>query len=226
LLRLPREEGAPARGKGGLLAEWLAGFRLVFRSRMLRRVLLATVVANFALAPTDLLLTAWVKGPLGGSGSLLGVIYAGFFAGMVAGGLLLGRLSARWSTRSLIAAGVTFAGLAFAAVGAWPNAAWDVAATVATGLAASLATGASTAWFLGTVPQGMLGRTIGIAGALNTAMVPLGVAVAGALMIALPLPLLWLVLGALTLAAGLTLAAPVEDDLARAMAGEAGPAGP
>ncbi|MCL6647790.1 MAG: hypothetical protein K6U89_05605 [Chloroflexi bacterium] len=90
---------------------------------------------------------------------------------------------------------------------------------MATGLAASVATGASTAWFIGTVPQGMLGRTIGIASALNTAMVPLGVAVAGALMIALPLVLLWPVLGALTLAAGLSLAAPVEDDLARAISG-------
>ncbi|MBX6773244.1 MAG: MFS transporter, partial [Chloroflexi bacterium] len=85
LLRLPPESRAELRGGGSLLAEWLAGFRLLFRSRMVRRVLLATVVANFALAPTDLLLTAWVKGPLGGSAALLGVVYGGFFAGMVGG---------------------------------------------------------------------------------------------------------------------------------------------
>ncbi|MCL6647777.1 MAG: DUF4097 domain-containing protein [Chloroflexi bacterium] len=76
---------------------------------------------------------------------------------------------------------------------------------------------------LAAVPPGVLGRTMGGACALNTAAVPPGVAVAGALMIALPLALLWILLGALTLATGLTLAAPVEDDLARAVSGGAGP---
>ncbi|MBX6773414.1 MAG: hypothetical protein IRY83_16970, partial [Chloroflexi bacterium] len=153
------------------------------------------------------------------------VVYAGFFAGMVGGGLLLGRLSARWSTRSLIAGGVAAAGLAYAAVGLWPNAVWDVAAAVAAGLGASLASAAAMAWFLAALPGGTIGRTMGAGSALNTAMVPLGVAVAGALMIALPLALLWIVLGALTLAAGLGLAAPIEDDLARAVSGGVGPDG-
>lgn len=92
------------------------------------------------------------------------------------------------------------------------------------GLGASVASGAIMAWLLAAVPPGMLGRTMGGACALNTAAVPLGVAVAGALMIALPLALLWILLGALTLAAGRGSAWPRPwRTISRAVSGGAGP---
>ncbi|MDI3317581.1 MAG: MFS transporter [Bacillota bacterium] len=215
------EAGGTARGAGGLLAEWLEGFGVVARSRMVRRFLLAAMVSNFALAPTDLLLTAWVRGPLHGSASLLGVMSGGFFAGMMAGGVLLGRLARRRSTRSLVAAGLLAVGVFSAALGAWADAVWGTGATVGVGVGAGLASGALSAWFLRAVPQAMLGRMTGIVNGLSTAMVPLGVAVFGALMVRLPLPLLWLVLGAIPAAAGLGLVAPVEDDLERVVNSQA-----
>lgn len=214
-----------ARGTGGLWAEWVAGLRLAFRSRLVRRLLLAVTVANFALAPVDILLTAWVKGPLHGGGSLLGVINAGALAGVVVGGMLLGSLSRRAAVKTLLTAGLLCAGVGYAALGAWPDAVWDTSLAVLVELGNGVTGGAATAWLLRAVPQGMLGRITGRVNALSTIMTPLGVALFGGLMAYLPLNVLWWVLGAMMAVAGLSLVFPVEDDPDRVESGEAGVAG-
>ncbi|MBE3590792.1 MAG: MFS transporter [Firmicutes bacterium] len=216
-----REEAVERRGASGLVQEWLAGLRLGFRSRLILRILLAACVANFALVPLDIILTAWVKGPMHGGSFLLGVMSGGFAAGAIAGGMVLGAVAERAQLKTILAGGLTALGVCVGAVGLWPNAVWDTSLIVVGGVAVGLLNGSLSALFLSVVPESMRGRMAGALGAFSTFTGPVGVSLFGALMVHLPLSALWFLIGGLVVASGLSFFVPVENDVERVLAGAA-----
>ena len=195
------------------LREWLEGMRAIGRSKALLRILAAALVANFALAPLDVLFPVWVRGTLHGPATDLGLLMGALLAGLVAGGLLVGSVAARLDLRAILAATFVLAGLALAALGALPSLPFDMAVGFALGVAAGVASGVLTALMLQKVPAEGRGRIFGALNALSTLATPAGIALAG-ILAGVPLPLLFAGFGAIAALAGASFFLPLRDDLA------------
>ena len=99
--------GAVQKEGNAFYREWREGLQVVTKSKYFLLVMLAALVTNFALAPFEISMTAWVKGPMHGSAFDLGIINAGFFVGVIAGGVLLGIVAKMISQRGIIVVGLT-----------------------------------------------------------------------------------------------------------------------
>lgn len=196
------------------LEEWLAGIRLMGRSRLILRVVLAALAANFAVAPLEIVMPAWVRGPLHGAAWMLGMAMAAILFGMLLGGTALGAISKRLGTVPLLTGGFVAFGLGATLVGAVPNLLWCVGWLVVAGFAGGVVNGYLTALAMQVVPAPSRGRVFGAMGALTTLAAPLGMAFFGVLMTRIPLPVVLLVMGAVTVAAGCSFLLPLPDDVA------------
>lgn len=208
-----RETAIPRRAHSvSFFREWIDGLGVIFRSRLLLRIVVAALLTNFALAPLDVLFPFWVRSELHGSSVQLGLLMGALVVGLLVGGLLVGAVAARWSIRPILRATLLLVGLAMVGLGAVPNLAWDLTVGFLLGSAAGVATGALTSLLLQKVPADSRGRVFGAMNALATAATPLGIAAAAALTY-LPLPLLFAGFGAVALAAAFTFFLPARDDL-------------
>lgn len=198
----------------GFWSQWLEGVRVIVRSSLLVRVILSAVVVNGAVAPFDIMMTAWIKGTLHGTALSLAYVNAAFFSGIIGGGLLLGLLARILSFRMLIMAGLSWLGVSIAMIGVMRSEVACMALCLCTGLAAGALYGSVGAYLFRLIPESLRGRVFSSFGSLTTMASPLGVAVFGALMVRLPVSLLFVISGAISLLAGLSLLFPGNDDLA------------
>ncbi|MCL6453932.1 MAG: MFS transporter [Alicyclobacillus sp.] len=213
---------ADARGRWqGFVHDWLYGFHLVRQSRFLMLILLAALVTNGALAPFDIAITAWVKGPMHGTSLDLGLINGGFFVGAIAGGVLLGKTARRLPLRTVLVLGLVVIGACCGCFGLLHNVIAEIALGVVAGFASGNLNGALSTEMIRMVPVALRGRIFGLTGALSTFAMPVGMAGFGALMVHVPLPVVFAVMGSLAVLAGLALLMPVPDDKHR-LAEEAG----
>lgn len=208
---------APEPPRGGepsnFLTDWKEGFAILGRSRMILLIVASALVANFGLAAFDIALTAWIRGPLRDSALWLGFIGAAFFVGIIVGGMLLGTVAKKVPLRAVVMSGLIIDGALISSVGAVRTNWWAIAILVLTGLAVGIMNGSIGAMAVQVVPDPLRGRVFGLLGTLSTMATPLGLAVYGALMVVVPLPVLFILMGVVSVLAGLAFLLPIRDDL-------------
>ncbi|MCY0902658.1 MAG: MFS transporter [Firmicutes bacterium] len=223
LLFVRAPEPPRVREPSTFLADWKEGFAIIGRSRMILLIVASALVANFGLAAFDIALTAWIRGPLHDSALWLGFIGAAFFVGVIVGGMLLGTVAKKLPLRAVLMSGLIIAGTLIGSVGAVRANWWAIAILVLTGLAVGILNGSVGAMAVQVVPGPLRGRVFGLLGTLSTIATPLGLAVYGALMVVVPLPVLFILMGVVSVLAGLAFFLPIRDDLNNLGAAEAAP---
>ena len=214
LLCMRSTEPEPARVERRFFIEWFAGLRVIGRSRAVLRISAARLLANFALAPVEIVLAAWVRGPLHGTALDFGLAMGVLLAAMTLGGVLLGLWPWRDRAILLLAWGLLVAGGSFATVGMDSLLVWTMAALALFGLASGVMKGLLSGLTLQLVPAASRGRVLGALGALSTVSQPVGIAFFGALMTRLPLADVLAAIGLIICLAGASLLLPIKDDLA------------
>lgn len=219
LLMRVREErtSQPANKSGGRFArEFLQGLGMFRKSRFLLLTLFAALLVNFAMSPFDLVLTAWIKGPLHGTATDLGIINAAFFLGIVIGGVLLNQWVSWLSIRTIFLISLSVAGGTVLCIGLLPNIAYDSLLAMCMGFVIGTLNGAFMTIATKYIPADMRGRAFGTIGALFSMATPLGIAVSGVLMTHLSLKDVFLWMGILGITAGFLFLLPIREDLALA----------
>lgn len=196
--------------------EWREGLQWIGRSKMMILILSASIVTNFGMAPFDIAMTAWVRGPLHASAFWLGLIGAAFFVGIIVGGFLLGAVTKRVPLRTTLMLGLMIAGLTISAVGAFLSTYWAMGLLLICGLSVGILNGSLGALLVRVVIPEMRGRVFGLVGALATIATPLGLAVFGGIMVLVSLAHLFIMMGGLCfLGGGVTMLLPIRDDLSK-----------
>lgn len=172
----PAPAGATAGERGSWLGELAAGAVLVWRDRRLRALVAYATVAGTYIAGEALAVPYATE--LGGGPVLVGLLFAGFAAGAVAGMLVLVRLPRVVALRLLPPLAVV-ACLPLVLCAASPGAALVVALFAASGVGSSYHLVASTTFVLA-VPDHRRGQAFGLAATALTVSQGLGVALAGA----------------------------------------------
>lgn len=185
---------------------WIAGFRAAFIDRQVLLVILTAMAANFGFAPFDILMTAWVKGPMHGQAGALGIVSASFVVGLLIGGLLVGALASRLSPLVVVACGLVTSGILLGIFGQNTHIWWATSVLFLCGIAVAIMNGTLGTLFYRMIARELRGRVFGILGSLTTAMTPIGIAVFGGLMLILSLPITFLLVGLPSVMAGLALA--------------------
>lgn len=211
-VRVKETINAPAK-KASFVGEWLEGMRAILRFKMLLRIMLAAMVTNFALAPIDIVMTAWVKGPLHGTALVLGAINASLFVGILVGGMLLGRINQRIDLKTILLAGLVVAGVCAGAIGLFADMYWAIALGLIFGFVAGILNGSVGAIMFQVVPEQMRGRLFSTLGAVATLAIPLGMAVYGWLLVYVPLQWMFVLIGFPAVLSGLSFLLPLKDEM-------------
>lgn len=209
----PTTEPAAPTAPPRFFREWRDGLWLIARSRLLLLLVVASLVVGAAMAPFDVALTAWVKGPMHGSAFDLGVINAGLFVGMMAGGVLMGRIAARVGVRSLLTGGLIGTGLAVGTVGLFPQVVFAIVLALISGFFLGVMNSAARATLIPLVAETMRGRVFGTLGALSNLAMPLGMTIGGVGIVRLSLPLVFALIGAGCAISAIPLLLPTRKDL-------------
>jgi DHA3 family macrolide efflux protein-like MFS transporter len=182
---IPQPERKPAveGGKPSVLKEMHAGFQYIISWPGLLFIVVMATMINFLLSPAFSLLPLLVKEHFGGGAIQLGWANAGFGAGVIAGGLLLGVWGGfkRRIVTSLM--GVIGIGIGSLIIGLIPASAFSIAigALVLAGIMQPIANGSLGAILQASVAPEMQGRVFTLLGSAATAMIPIGLAIAGPL---------------------------------------------
>ncbi len=193
--------------------QWLSGVRTITKSRLLLLIIVSAIVVNFSLAPFDMTLTAWVKGPLHGNAYWLGAIGGAFFVGVMIGGMTIGIITKRMKLKQIVMTGLILSGLLIGIIGIVDNRYFDICVIFLAGLVNGILNGSLGSMLIQTIPNELRGRIIATVNALAKLAMPLGIAVFGALMVYVPLMLIFILMGTMAVVSGLSFLVPVEDEL-------------
>ncbi len=180
------------------------GLRCLWGWPGLLLIILMGVAIRLFTSPAAAMLPLLVTRHFGGSALQLATLEAGAGLGMIAGGLLLGvwggfRRRVVTSMAALALDGVGIVTIGLTPANAYPLA---VGAVFASGVLEAILFGALGAMAQAVVPPALQGRVFGLATALSTASVPVGLAAAGPLADAFGVQLWFVVGGLVTLAMG------------------------
>ncbi len=192
------------------------GLQMFARSKFLLLTLIAASFVNFAFAPFDLVLTAWVKGPLHGSAFDLGLVNASFFLGVIVGGVTLNAIMKRCTIRWIFFVSLISTGLATGLMGIWVSAVVDCLIALWMGFMIGTLNGGFSALASRYIPAEARGRAFGTIGALFSMATPLGMAIFGLVITHSPLRDALFAMGSLGTAGGLLYLLPIREDLANA----------
>ncbi len=204
----PRHEapGEAGAGRGQYWRDLRAGFQYVVSWRGLLILMGLAMLINLVLAPTTSFLPLLVTQHFNGTAWHLSAVEAGMGIGVIAGGLLLGAWGGfrRRIITSLL--GVMGIGLGTLLIGLAPASAFVLVVVLVgmTGLMMSFANGPLMAILQATVAPSMQGRVFSLLTSGATAMMPLGLIVAGPLADAIGVRTWFIIGGAITLAAGVS----------------------
>lgn len=205
---IPRRECGP--GEGNLAGSIREGLRFVLGSRLILAMLTVVALVHFAMGTVSVAFPFLAKAAGGQTARNLGFLEACLGAGLIIGSLASARLAAK---RGI---GTPFALLAFigAVIGAMGAAELVRPEGIAPFLALSACLGlgiavAAAAWTTGLqkeAPDSLRGRVFGLSSTLSNASLPLGMTLAGTVLVGARLGALFLPLGAVLAMAGLILA--------------------
>lgn len=177
-----REAGDPSTGmRASYVADLRAGFRYMLNWRGLMLMAGMAMLINMVLGPTNSFTPLLITDHFNGTAWHLGILQAGFGVGVLVGGILLGvwgGFKRRIFTTLTALAGI---GIGIGLVGLAPSSLFPlaVAGMLFAGAMSSLCNGPIMAIFQTTVSPSMQGRVFTLMGSATTAMMPLGLAVAG-----------------------------------------------
>jgi DHA3 family macrolide efflux protein-like MFS transporter len=181
------------------------GFRYVLSWRGLLIILIMATMINFLLSPATSLLPLLVKEHFQGDALQFGWMNSVFGIGVIVGGIALGV----WGgfKRRIITAmmGLIGIGMSTILLGLVPGTAFSLAmfSMAMTGMMMPIANGSLGGILQATVDPGMQGRVFSLTSSLATAMIPIGLALAGVLSDAFGIQIWFIVGGIVTFLMGL-----------------------
>lgn len=188
------------------VANVTAGLRFILNDAFLRGLLLPAMLINFLGAPLfAVVLPVFAKRAYGEAVDF-GLMLAGFGAGSVAGSLVYGAVGLKLPKRRTLAAAFTFFALPTWGLAATPPLPAAVGLLVLAGLLGAPINVIAISAIQTRTPAAMLGRVIGAVVALATALSPLGMLVAGALIEAAGVRVTLLAIALVTTLAGVRIA--------------------
>ena len=192
---LPGQDGSES--SSGLWADLLAGVRYVLRDPGVRMLMLVAAAVAFCFeGPIEVGLASLARTRLGGPTGL-GLMLAGFGAGLLGGTLLAGAIPGKRVGPRVIGT-LLVLGLVMPLLGVVPNLAAAVAVTLVFGLAGGQVNVTAMSWLMRRTDPAMLGRVFSVSMVISVAAAPLSFAGAGALA-QVSVPLLFLLSGGLLL---------------------------
>lgn len=164
----------------GYLADLIAGWRLVRRTKVALSMILIATVSNFLNVPLIAVVLPVYAHQVYGSAATLGIMLGAYGAGTFAGTALFGAIGRRLPRRgTFIACWVAAPLIIYAVLAATP----PLLVVVPAGILAGLVAGPINPLYMMTIqdstPPHMLGRTFGSLTALAQAGVPFGSVLAG-----------------------------------------------
>jgi MFS transporter, DHA3 family, macrolide efflux protein len=184
-IAVPQPERAPQEiaEKPSMLREMKAGFDYVWNWRGLLYIAGFATLLNFIMAPAFSLMPLLIKDHFGGGAMQLGWANSAFGVGVILGGVFLG-IWGGFKRRILTAIiGITGIGIGALLMGIAPENLlfFVLIANLVVGFAQPIANGALGAILQATVDPAMQGRIFTLLGSVATAMMPVGLAIAGPL---------------------------------------------
>lgn len=196
LVRFPAQLVASRKSSvRALLSATWEGLRLFGRTPDLLAIVLLAFGLNLVLSPANVLFPVYSRDVIGAGPEGFGWLSASIAGGMVLGNLLVGSLGRGLSGGASTALGVGALALGFAGLGLARSLPWALAATSTLGAAAPFVQIPIVTELQRKVPLEMQGRAFATFGTLAQASVPLGAALAGAALHALPTAAVFLVAG-------------------------------
>lgn len=184
LVRIPNpERSAEDLANRGLIREFVSGWRELVRHRGLLDLTLVLVAVTLFFMPLNALFPLMTRVHFGGQAIEAATVELAFGAGMLAGSLSIGALSARFSGVRLIGAGMLLIGASIGLSGLLPSSAFRVfvALSVAMGFSAPLFGAPITAMFQTLIDPAKLGRVMSLYMTLSMLVAPAGLLLAGPL---------------------------------------------
>lgn len=184
LVRIPHPERAQDDSAAtGLVAEFVAGWRELVRHHGLLDLTIVLVVVTLLYMPINALFPLMTRVHFGGSAFEASIVELAFGAGMLAGSLAIGWMSARWSGVRLVGSGLLLIGAMIALAGLLPSSAfWGFAAlSIAMGFSAPMFGAPITAMFQTLIDPSKLGRVMSLYMTLSMLVAPVGLLLAGPL---------------------------------------------
>ncbi len=216
----------PETRESGLWDELLDGFKVIGGSRPLIGVVVASAVAMLGLGAVNVLMVPLIVDDLMVSESWFGLIGASQVLGMVTAGVAVTVLAAKVRTGTLMAAGLVVVGVMIAAV-AGISAVWQLMAIlVVVGLAVVPIQAAAATLLQTLVSDNMRGRVGASVGTATSAASIVSMGFAGVLAATIGIRSVFVVAGAVTIAAGaaaLLIFAGTDEPTERSAASGASP---
>ncbi|WDL95895.1 MFS transporter [Alicyclobacillus sp. ALC3] len=209
LLIRSTEERISKHAKTSLWQDWREGFIAIFELNGMLRVCLLALIANFSLAAFDIVMVAWVKGPMKGNGFVLGTLNGAFMIGSLVGGLLLSRIVKRVQMRHVLLYGCILLGFVDGSIALFASVYWNLPLMFIGGLTIGIINGTIGTSAVRLIPEGMRGRIFSVLGALSTLSQPLGIAVFGTIMLHVALSAVFVLIAAFVIIGGLLFIKPV-----------------
>lgn len=177
--RGPEEGGTPT----SFFQELVEGFRYVLSWRGLLTILIMATMINFLLSPATSLLPLLVKDHFQGDALQLGWMNSIFGSGVIIGGIALGVWGGFKRRIKTAMMGLIGIGVGTLLLGLVSGTAFSFAllAMAITGIMMPIANGSIGGIMQATVDPGMQGRVFSLTGSAATAMIPIGLALAGVL---------------------------------------------
>ena len=147
-----------ASGGANVWGDVKAGLDFIYRSSILRRVLIVTAVVTLGVGAVILLAIPHLKARLGAGGLEYGLAMSVLGLGSLLGGVLVTRVSKRFSTSTLVGAMLMLAGVAIAAFAFAPSYVVVLASVVVIGMCLVVARGALNAVTQTLAPDEIRGR--------------------------------------------------------------------
>jgi MFS transporter, DHA3 family, macrolide efflux protein len=182
---IPLAVPQPARTAGpsgsSAFREMMEGFRYIWRWQGLKILMVFSALFNLFLMPVFTLLPIFVTRYLGGDVVKLGWLEAGFGAGIIAGGLVLGAWGGFKKRMLTVLVGILVSSVAVGLLGFTSIEFYylGIASGFLLGLGISMANAPLMAIFQSVVAKDMQGRIFSLIGSISAAATPLGLALAG-----------------------------------------------
>ncbi len=184
----------------GLWDDLMSGYRLIFRSGFLKRVIAVGAVANFFLQPLSVLQVAWVRQVLHLGAFAYGLFGVALVIGSMVGGIVAAAVASKVPHRSSFLLGIALEGILLMALSVLHALVPDLLVMACLGVVFSVLNTIGATMLQSTVPESHLGRVIAPVVALNYMLMPLGALLAGIVASIMPLSWVFLVSGALCMA--------------------------
>ena len=194
-IAIPKQDRVAKAEMPSLLTDMKQGMHYAVSNRFIGKLLLAYGIFIFLAVPAGFLATLFVSRTYGDSYLYLTLVELIGFAGMAAGGVLIGAWGGFPSRMKTMLVGLSAFGILGVGMGAIRSFPVYLALMLVYGIALTMVQTAVTTLIQEKTESGMQGRVFGFLNAMYSGCLPIGMAVFGPLVDALPMRLLMIVTG-------------------------------